>query len=249
MNEDGELYYYVNGVRFYAGLIQIGGDYYYVNSLCKVVTNQRYWVSKTNDLLPATFYNFDADGKMTDAPIPTPEPDPELKNGIINEDGELYYYVDGVKTYAGLIQIDGDYYYVSACIGNDLPCRKAIYSDPLWRNLSAGGRASAHRGLVHGVFLPWRRQKSIPILEQMLTCTSLKITMRALSAVKSMMPYRQRWHGGMQQRAPPRTQSRGCPPTPASMRSRNVWSAVSAGPCIAAAHGHETGKNESYGAV
>ena len=249
VNEDGELYYYVNGVRFYAGLIQIGGDYYYVNSSCKVVTNQRYWISKTNDLLPATFYNFDADGKMTDAPIPTPEPDPELKNGIINEDGELYYYVDGVKTYAGLIQIDGDYYYVSACIGNDLPCRKAIYSDPLWRNLSAGGRASAHRGLVHGVFLPWRRQKSIPILEQMLTCTSLKITMRALSAVKSMMPYRQRWHGGMQQRAPPRTQSRGCPPTPASMRSRNVWSAVSAGPCIAAAHGHETGKNESYGAV
>ena len=31
--------------------------------------------------------------------------------------------------------------------------------------------------------------------------------------------------------------------------SRNGWSAVSAGPCIVAAHGHETGKNESYGAV
>ena len=114
VNEDGELYYYVNGVKTYAGLIQIDGDYYYVNSSCKVVTNQRYWISKTNDLLPATFYNFDADGKMTDAPIPTPEPDPELKNGIINEDGELYYYVNGVKTYAGLIQIDGDYYYVNS---------------------------------------------------------------------------------------------------------------------------------------
>lgn len=37
--------------------------------------------------------------------------------------------------------------------------------------------------------------------------------------------------------------------TPASMRSRSGWSAVSAGPCIVAAHGHETGKNESYGAV
>jgi glucan-binding YG repeat protein len=120
VNEDGELYYYVNGVRFYAGLIQIDGNYYYVNSSCKVVTNQRYWVSKTNDLLPAGFYNFDVDGKMTDAPITTPDPDPdpnpdpEVKNGIVSEDGELYYYVNGVKTYAGLIQIDGNYYYVNS---------------------------------------------------------------------------------------------------------------------------------------
>lgn len=37
--------------------------------------------------------------------------------------------------------------------------------------------------------------------------------------------------------------------TPASMRSRSGWSAVSAGPCIAAAHGHETVKSESCGAV
>ena len=118
ISEDGELYYYVNGVKTYAGLIQIDGNYYYVNSSCKVVTNCRYWISKTNDLLPATFYNFDADGKITDAPIPTPDPDPdpepEVKNGIVSENGELYYYVNGVKTYAGLIQIDGDYYYVNS---------------------------------------------------------------------------------------------------------------------------------------
>lgn len=37
--------------------------------------------------------------------------------------------------------------------------------------------------------------------------------------------------------------------TPASMRSQSGWSAVSAGPCIAAAHGRETVKNESCGAV
>ena len=58
-----------------------------------------------------------------------------------------------------------------------------------------------------------------------------------------------RWHGGMQQRVLLKTQSQGWPPTPASMRSRSGWSAVSAGPCIAAAHGHETVKNESCGAV
>ena len=116
VSEDGELYYYVDGVKTYAGLIQIDGDYYYVNSYCKVITNQRYWVSKTNDLLTAGFYNFGADGKMTDAPIPTPDPDPvdPAKNGIVSEDGELYYYVNGVRNYAGLIQIGSDYYYVNS---------------------------------------------------------------------------------------------------------------------------------------
>ena len=110
ISEDGELYYYVDGVKTYAGLIEIDGSYYYVNSSCKVITNQRYWISKTNDLLPAGFYSFDAEGKMTDAP-PTPDPS---KNGIISEDGELYYYADGVKAYAGLIEIDGSYYYVNS---------------------------------------------------------------------------------------------------------------------------------------
>ena len=110
VNENGELYYYVDGIKTYAGLIEIDGSYYYVNSSCKVITNQRYWISKTNDLLPAGFYTFDTEGKITDVPS---SPDPS-KNGIISEDGELYYYVDGVKTYAGLIEINGDYYYVNS---------------------------------------------------------------------------------------------------------------------------------------
>ena len=118
VNEDGELYYYVNGVKTYAGLIKIDGDYYYVNSSCKVVTTAHYWVNRPNGLLPAGFYDFGADGKMVNPPVvtpdPNPDPDPEVKNGIVNEDGELYYYVNGVKTYAGLIQIDGDYYYVNS---------------------------------------------------------------------------------------------------------------------------------------
>ena len=54
-----------------------GKDTPFDSSYCKVITNQRYWVSKTNDLLTAGFYNFGADGKMTDAPIPTPDPDPD----------------------------------------------------------------------------------------------------------------------------------------------------------------------------
>ena len=54
----------MDGVKTYAGLIEIDGSYYYVNSSCKVITNQRYWVNKTNGILPAGFYNFDAGGKM-----------------------------------------------------------------------------------------------------------------------------------------------------------------------------------------
>ena len=108
--EDGTLYYYVDGVKVYAGLIKIDGDYYYVNSSCKVVTTSHYWVNRTNGLMAAGFYDFGADGKMIDPPVVK---DP-TKNGIVAEDGTLYYYVDGVKSYAGLIEIDGDYYYVNS---------------------------------------------------------------------------------------------------------------------------------------
>ena len=72
---------------------------------------QKYWVTRTNGLLPEGSYEFDKNGKMV---IEHEEPEvPEgPKNGIVEEGGELYYYVDGVRTYAGLIMIDGDYYYV-----------------------------------------------------------------------------------------------------------------------------------------
>ena len=110
VEENGALYYYESGVKVYAGLIQIDGDYYYVNSSCKVVTTKHYWVNRPNDLLPAGFYDFGEDGKMLNPPKPVDH----TKSGIVTENGTMYYYVDGVKTYAGLIQIDGDYYYVNS---------------------------------------------------------------------------------------------------------------------------------------
>ncbi len=39
------------------------------------------------------------------------EPDPEAENGIVNENGTLYYYVDGVKQDIGLFEYEGNYYY------------------------------------------------------------------------------------------------------------------------------------------
>ena len=99
--EDGSLYYYVKGERYYAGLIEIDGSYYYVRTSGEVVHGRSYWITKTNGLLTERSYDFDESGRII---LP--------KNGIVEEDGSLYYYVDGVKNYAGLIEIEGSYYYV-----------------------------------------------------------------------------------------------------------------------------------------
>ena len=120
VEENGSLYYYENGVLTGAGLIQIGDDYYYVRtSTGEVVHGRTYWITVTNGLpVEAGQYQFADDGKMI---LPETEPeepeDPEVKNGIVAEDGSLYYYVDGVRTGAGLIQIGDNYYYVRTSTG------------------------------------------------------------------------------------------------------------------------------------
>ena len=103
VEENDGLYYYVDGVLTHAGLIEIGGDYYYINGSCKAVTGtyniNSYWA---NGLVEAGTYHFGDDGKMI-----------TVKNGLVEENDGLYYYVDGVLTHAGLIEIDGDYYYIN----------------------------------------------------------------------------------------------------------------------------------------
>ena len=126
VSEGGKLWWYVNGVKTYGGLMLIDGDYYYARSSGEILTNTKYWITKNNDLLPCASYTFGADGKMLNAPVvepeqppvtpdptpdPEPKPEPEVKNGIVEEGGKLWWYVDGVKTYGGLMLIDGDYYY------------------------------------------------------------------------------------------------------------------------------------------
>ena len=64
---DGEIRYYVNGEEIYAGLVKDEeGNYYYINSTLKAVKNCTYGIgaARTNGLLPAGEYSFDADGKM-----------------------------------------------------------------------------------------------------------------------------------------------------------------------------------------
>ena len=107
IEENGTLYYYVNGLRTYAGLIKIDGSYYYVKTSGEVVRGRDYWITKTNGIMAEGSYTFDKDGRITNPRIKD-----TAKNGIVSEEGSLYYYVDGLRTYAGLIEIDGSYYYV-----------------------------------------------------------------------------------------------------------------------------------------
>ena len=81
----------------HAGLVKFNDDYYYINTSGQLIKDQFYGISKTNNLLPAGTYYFDADGKI--------DFDVEIKNGIYRdeEDGLLYYYVNGKKNYAGLL--------------------------------------------------------------------------------------------------------------------------------------------------
>ena len=105
-------YYVENGFSVGGGLRQIGEDYYYFKSNMTAVKNTNYFISITNDLLPAGNYDFDENGELQ---LPQPEPEPEVKNGFVTEDdGVTYYYVNGVNTSVGLIQIDGQYYYVKS---------------------------------------------------------------------------------------------------------------------------------------
>ena len=103
-DEDGVLRYYVNGKVTYVGLIEIDGNFYYVRSSGEVVNDCVYYISWTHGLKEAGYYTFDENGKLTGTP----------KNGIVEEDGVLHYYVNGTLTYAGLIKIGDDYYYVNS---------------------------------------------------------------------------------------------------------------------------------------
>ena len=108
---DDIWYYYVDGVKTYAGLIQIDGNYYYVRTNFQVVHGQSYYISKTNGLMTAGTYSFDNDGKM----VIEKSDSGDVLNGIVKESDDVwYYYVSGTKTYAGLVQIDGNFYYVNS---------------------------------------------------------------------------------------------------------------------------------------
>ena len=85
------------------GLVQVDGDYYFViyNGKVKKDGDRTVTEEKANGLLPAGTYHFGTDGKMTNPPV---------KDGV-DSDG---YYRENYQVVKdkGLVQVDGDYYYV-----------------------------------------------------------------------------------------------------------------------------------------
>ena len=128
LHEDlnGNLCYYVNYVKNYAGLVEVDGSFYYIASDLKAVKNCTYYVTKTNGLKPAGYYTFDADGKMV------------IKNGLVEENGDLYYYVDGAKTAAGLIEWGGNYYYIASNLKAVKDAKHYVFADKANGLKSAG---------------------------------------------------------------------------------------------------------------
>lgn len=107
-NIDGKLYYYDDyRLAIDAGLIKVDGAFYYVRSTGdkagQLVVGRNYWVSKNNGLLASGMYTFGADGKIA---INTENG--EL-NGIVNIDGEWYFYLGGVRQVgAGVVKMIDD---------------------------------------------------------------------------------------------------------------------------------------------
>ena len=107
VNENGKSYYYVNGVK-QKGAVKIGDDIYYFSANYYALADGRYYIAADllNGLLPAGSYNI-VNGKIV-----IPEA-PVIKNGIVEENGKSYYYVNDVKQ-KGAVKIGDEIYYFGA---------------------------------------------------------------------------------------------------------------------------------------
>ena len=82
-------------------MLLIDDCYYYADKGGKLITGQRFAITKTNDLLEEGIYRFAADGKII------------MTSEVVEEDGELYFYDNGKRAVdTGLVQFAGAYYYV-----------------------------------------------------------------------------------------------------------------------------------------
>lgn len=111
IQKDDKLYYYIDGIPAHMGMfLHTDGYYYYAKSDGSLLVDGDYYCeymdsgmpNSARDTFPKGTYSFDSSGRLI---LP--------KSGILEEDGSLYYYVLGQRTYAGLISIDGAYYYIT----------------------------------------------------------------------------------------------------------------------------------------
>ena len=105
IEENGDLYFTIDGVKMNNGLNELDGEYYYAQANGKLVRNTTFWVSQKNGLIPAKgdWYYFDGDAKLQ-------------KTGFVTGGGYTYYYDDTVLA-LGFTKIGDDYYMFNAGSG------------------------------------------------------------------------------------------------------------------------------------
>ena len=104
--ENGDIRYYEDGVAVVKGLVKdTDGSYYFINSTKKAVKNTWYAFNEAfaNGLLPAGRYYFGEDGKLQ-----------QLNGVVVEANGDVRYYENGVAVVKGLVKDDaGDYYFIN----------------------------------------------------------------------------------------------------------------------------------------
>ncbi len=101
---DGLYRYFENGSATEKHLFKYNGDYYYSTYDGKISTNQTFRTASTNCDLPNGKYTFGPDGKMIGS---------SSTGEIVEIDGVLYYYENGLGVEKGLVKCNGDYYYAA----------------------------------------------------------------------------------------------------------------------------------------
>lgn len=102
-----DLCYYKDGKPVPAGLIEYEGYYCFADVGGKIATGEKY-VWQSNGLLAQDTYIFDADGKMLGIKVV----DGEIISGEIVETADgIFYYKNGKANAAGLVVVDGYYYF------------------------------------------------------------------------------------------------------------------------------------------
>ena len=135
---DGYTYYYNNGERA-KGFTKIGEDYYFFNAGSgKMYKDANMWVGANDYGVEGGMHYFDADGKMF---IPNVE---HGAKKIVNENGKLYFTIDGMKMTNGLYTLDDAYYYARSSgelvVGNSYYLGTDLLSGEGWYGFDADGK-------------------------------------------------------------------------------------------------------------
>ena len=114
IEQDGKLYFTIDGVKQTNGLNELDGEYYYANNSGVLAVNTTIWISSFNDLIaPGNgYFAFDENGRL-------------IKTGFVTGGGDTYYY-DNLVRAKGFTKIGEDYYFFNAGSGK-MQCNKSLW--------------------------------------------------------------------------------------------------------------------------